>query len=166
MGHGMLSKFESFVRKISNWFANIGAAMLLLICLITFLDIVGSKFFALPFPGSVELTGFLQTMLIPFAAAITLLYGQHIKVEIFTDRLPEHVKAIIDSVISLLLCLFILVLIWQTVVFAIAIQTSGEYSNTLRLPLSPVIYIMAFALISLCLAFLLGFLQLFKGKTK
>jgi len=159
----MLDKFEVFVKKISNGFANIGAAMLLLICLITFLDIVGSKFFALPFPGSVELTGFLQTMLIPFAAALTLLHGQHIKVEVFTDRLPEHVKTLIDSIISLLLCLFIVVFIWQTVVFAMAIQASGEYSNTLQLPLSPVIYVMAFALISLCLAFFLGFLQLFKG---
>lgn len=166
MGNVMLSKFELFVKKISNWFANIGAAMLLLICLITFLDIVGSKFFALPFPGSVELTGFLQTMLIPFAAALTLLFGQHIKVEIFTDFLSEQVKAIIDSIISLVLCLFILVLIWQAIVFGIDIQTSGEYSNTLHLPLSPVIYIMAFALISLCLAFLLGFLQLFKGRMK
>jgi TRAP-type C4-dicarboxylate transport system permease small subunit len=162
----MLSKYELFVKKISDWFANVGAAMLLLICLITFLDIVGSKFFALPFPGSVELTGFLQTMLIPFAGALTLLYGQHIRVEIFTDRLPEQVKVIIDGIISLVLCLFILVLIWQTVVFGIAIQISGEYSNTLRLPMSPVIYIMAFALVSLCLAFLLGFLQLFKGRIK
>ncbi len=162
----MLTKYELFVKKISDWCANMGAAMLLLICLITFLDIVGSKFFALPFPGSVELTGFLQTMLIPFAAALTLLFGQHIKVEIFTDFLPEHVIPIIDSIISLVLCLFILVLSWQTVVFGIAIQTSGEYSNTLRLPLSPVIYIMAFSLISLCLAFLLGFLQLFKGRIK
>ena len=160
----MLNKFEVFVKKISNWFANIGAAMLLLICLITFLDIVGSKFFALPFPGSVELTGFLQTMLIPFAAALTLLHGQHIKVEVFTDHLPAHVKALLDSIISLLLCLFIVVFIWQTVLFAMSIQASGEYSNTLQLPLSPVIYVMAFALISLCLAFFLGFLQLFKGR--
>ena len=161
----MLSKFELFVKKISDWCANIGAAMLLLICLITLLDIVGSKFFALPFPGSVELTGFLQTMLIPLAAALTLLYGQHIRVEIFTDWLPDQIKAIIDSIISLVLCLFILVFVWQTVVFGIAIQTSGEYSNTLHLPLSPVIYVMAFALISLCLAFLLRFF-LFKSKTK
>jgi len=161
----MLSKFELFVKKISDWCANIGAAMLLLICLITLLDIGGSKFFALPFPGSVELIGFLQVMLIPFAAALTLLYNQHIRVEIFTDWLPDRIKAIMDSIISLVLCLFILVLIWQTVVFGIAIQTSGEYSNTLHLPLSPVIYVMAFALVSLCLAFLLRFF-LFKSKTK
>ena len=161
----MLSKFELFVKRISNWCANIGAVMLLLICLITLLDIGGSKFFALPFPGSVELIGFLQVMLIPFAAALTLLYDQHIRVEVFTDRLPEHVKAIMDSIISLVLCLFILVLIWQNVVFGIAIQTSGEVSNTLRLPFYPVIYVMAFALISLCLAFLLRFF-LFKSKTK
>jgi TRAP-type C4-dicarboxylate transport system permease small subunit len=159
----MMNQFEVFVRKVSNGFANIGAAMLLLICLITFLDIVGSKFLNLPFPGSVELTGFLQTMLIPFAAALTLLHGQHIRVEVFTDRLPEHVKALIDSIISLILCLFVVVFIWQTVVFGMAIQASGEYSNTLQLPLSPVIYVMAFALVSLCLAFFLGFLQLFKG---
>lgn len=162
----MLSKYELFVKKISNWFANIGAAMLLLICFITFLDIAGSKFFALPVPGSVELTGFLQTMLIPFAAALTLICGQHIKVEVFTDRLPESVKAILDCIISLILCLLTVVIIWQTIVFGISIQSSGEYSNTLHLPLSPIIYIMAFAFVSLCLAFLLGFLQLFRGRIK
>jgi TRAP-type C4-dicarboxylate transport system permease small subunit len=162
----MLIRFELFVKKISNWSANIGAVMLLLICSITVLDIVGSKFFAWPFPGSVELTGFLQTMLIPLAAALTLLHDQHIRVEVFTDRLAEKVKAVMDSIISLALSCFVLVLIWQTVVFAMAIQVSGEYSNTLHLPMSPVIYVMAFALISLCLAFFLGFLKPFRGKAK
>jgi TRAP-type C4-dicarboxylate transport system permease small subunit len=162
----MLRKYDLFVKKMSDCFANIGAAMLLLISFLTFLDITGSKFFALPVPGSVELTGFLQTMLIPFAAALTLIFGQHIKVEIFTDHLPESVKTTIDCIISLILCLLTAVLIWQTIVFGISIQSSGEYSNTLHLPLYAVIYIMAFALISLCLAFLLGFLQLFKGRIK
>ncbi len=158
-----LGKYELFVKKISRWSSYVAVAMLLLIPFITFLDIIGSKFFNLPVPGSVELTGLLQTMLLPMAAALTLIYGQHIKVDVFTERLSAKTKLVFDSIISLLLCLFSIVLIWQTIIFGMGNIESGEYSNTLNLPLYPFIFIMALAFVPLCLAFFDGFLNLFKG---
>ena len=161
----MLNKYEPFVKRMSNWAGNMGVAMLLLIPAITFLDIVGSKFFNWPFPGSVELTGFLQSMLVPLAAALTLIVGHHIKVEIFTYRLSGNAKLVIDSIVSLLLCIFCIILTWQIVVYGISIKDSGEYSNTLNIPFYPVIFIMALAFIPLILAFFLDFLKLF-GRSK
>jgi TRAP-type C4-dicarboxylate transport system permease small subunit len=161
-----LGKYELWVKKISRWSGYGAVAMLLLIPLITFLDIVGSKFFNFPFPGSVELTGLLQTMLLPLAAALTLICGQHIKVDVFTDRLSTKTKLVLDSIISLLLCMFSVVLIWQIILFGMSNIESGEYSNTLNLPLYPFIFIMALAIVPLCLAFFDGFLNLFKDRQK
>jgi TRAP-type C4-dicarboxylate transport system permease small subunit len=162
----MFRKYENFVKTISNWFGNIGAAMLLGISIITFLDIFGSKFFALPFPGSVELTGFLQTMLIPFAAAITLIAGQHIKVDLFTEWLPAAGKVIVDGIVSFILFCLSIVIVWQSIVFGISVQSSGEYSGTLHIPSFFVIYFMSLGFACLALAFLQGFLKLFGGHSK
>jgi TRAP-type C4-dicarboxylate transport system permease small subunit len=162
----MLGKYELFVKKISRWSGYVAVAMLLIIPLLTTLDIAGSKFFNLPLTGSVEITGLLQVMLLPLAAAITLLCGQHIKVDVFTDKLSSKAKLKFDSIISLLLCLFSAVLIWQVIVYGLDNISSGEVSNTLNLPLYPFIFIMALAFVPLCLAFFDGFLTWFKGGQK
>jgi TRAP-type C4-dicarboxylate transport system permease small subunit len=159
----LFNKYHKLVVTASNWFGHIGAALLLAIPVITFFDIVGSKFFSLPVPGSVELTGFLQSMLFPFAAALTLVCGQHIKVEVFTDWLPGSVKEVMDGIISLILFCLSIVLIWQTTVFGISIQSAGEYSGTLHIPLQYIIYLMAIGFVPLALGFLEGFLKLFRG---
>jgi len=162
----MLGKYELFVKKISRWSGYVAVAMLLIIPLLTTLDIAGSKFFNLPLTGSVEITGLLQVMLLPLAAAITLLCGQHIKVDVFTDKLSNKAKLKFDSIISLLLFLFSVVLIWQVIVYGLDNISSGEVSNTLNLPLYPFIFIMALAFVPLGLAFFDGFLNWFKGGQK
>ena len=159
----MLGKYQEFVIKTSNWFGNIATVMLLVIAFITFLDIFGSKFFTLPVPGSVELTGFLQSILIPFAAALTLICGQHIKVDLFTDWLPKNFKTMLDGIISLLLFFLSVVLVWQSIVLGESLQSVGEYSGTLHIPIFYVVYTMAVGFVSLALAFLGGFLKLFNG---
>ncbi len=159
----MLDKFDRFVQVSSNWFGNAGAALLLLIPIITFLDILGTKLFDLPVPGSIELTGYLQALLIPCAAAVTLLCGQHIKVEIFTARVPESIKAVLDGVISLILFCVIIVVIWQSIISGMSFQSVGEYSAALHLPIHYIVYAMAFAFVPLCFAFLHDFLHLLRG---
>jgi len=160
----ILSKYELFVKRVSRWSGGVAVAMLLLIPLITFLDIVGSKVFNLPLFGAVEMTGLLQVLLLPAAAALTLLWGQHIKVEIFTNRLPNKAKRVLDSIISLLLSILIAIVIWQIIVYGMGYIETSELTNTLNWPLYPFIFLMALAFVPLCLAFFMGFLTSFKGE--
>ena len=158
-----MAKFDKLVRLLSAWFANASSILLLLMFLISLTDIVGTKAFNLPVPGSFELIGFFMAMMIPFAMGLTKQLGRHIKVEIFTDRLPASLKKGIDSTVSLILFCFFAVLVWQIVLFGLSIRKVGEYSQTLHIHLDYFIFVIAFALIPACLVSLLDFLQLLKG---
>lgn len=162
----MFEKYDQVIRKLGGWFGNIGGAMLLAIPIMTFCDIIGTKFFSRPVIGSVEITGFLQVMWIPLAATLTLFHNQHVKVEIFTRRLSESARAALDGIISLILFCLCAIMGWRIVLYGITVQTSGRYSSTLHLPYYYFIYIMSLGLFLLSLAFLLGFFKWVRGETK
>ena len=162
----MYRKYDLAIRKLAGWLGYIGGAMLLAIPILTFGDIIGTKFFSRPVIGSVEITGFLQVMWIPLAATITLFHKQHVKVEIFTRRLSASARARIDGIISLVLFCLCAVIGWRIVLYGLSVHTSGRYSNTLHLPFYYFIYIMSLGFFLLSLAFLLGFIQWMRGETK
>lgn len=140
--------------------------LLLGIMLLTAVDIIGSKLFNRPVPGFVSLTSYLQLVLIPLAAGLTQIYRQHIRVEVFTDRLPNAIKNIIDSIVFLVLGFVSILLIWLMVTHGLSLQRYGIYDSTLGFPIYPLAFIVAFALIPLCLAFVLGVLDLVRGIRK
>lgn len=158
-----ITKFENFIQKTSNISADIASIFLLLLFVLNCMDIVGSKFFTWPVPGSVELTGYLQSLLIPAAAALVLLRHMHIKIEIVTEKLPKRAIEVVDGIVSLVLFFLIGILIWQIIVFGMAKQDGGKYSNTLHLPFYIVIYLMALAFVPLWLALLRDFIYGVKG---
>jgi TRAP-type C4-dicarboxylate transport system permease small subunit len=151
-------KFDNFIHKTSNISADIASVFLLLLFVLNCTDIIGSKFFIFPVPGSVELTGYLQALLIPAASALVLFSHMHIKIEIVTEKLPKRVIEVMDGIVSLALFVLVGILIWQIIVFGMAKQDGGEYSNTLHWPFYIVIYLMALAFVPLCLALLRNFI--------
>ena len=154
-----MKSLDRFVVKVSDVAANVATAMLVAMFAINCLDIVGSEFFNHPFPGVVEVTGYLMSMLIPAAAAQVLLEAQHVRIEIVTSRLPASVKSVIDRLISLGLCCLFALISWKMFAYGMDRQKSGEYSDTLQLPFYYVIYFVALAFVPFCLALLRNFLS-------
>jgi TRAP-type transport system small permease protein len=155
----LLQRFESFVRSFSKWFIAPGILLILASLLMTFIDILSSKFFNLPVRGSIELTGLSQALIIASATAATQLSRQHIRVEILTQRLPKKVQAVLNSLISLiLLCLFIGI-IYQLVANGLEAQKVGQYTSDLYIPIQIIIYLTALMLVPGCFVFLLEFFQ-------
>ncbi len=154
-----LNKFERFNRVVSGGFEWIGVAGLLTIAAITCIDIVGSKVFLRPVPGSVDINGFSQIIAIAFAIAFTEIIGRHVRVEFFVSRLPRHAQGIINSFTSLLtLALFILI-VWRSYELGQTLQSAGHTSLSARIPLYPFAYAISFASIPVCLIFLVEFLR-------
>jgi TRAP-type C4-dicarboxylate transport system permease small subunit len=150
----VLDKFEKFNRRLSGWFEWVGAAGLLLMMLITFIDVVGAKVFLWRLFGAIDIVMLSQLVATAFACAFTLIVGRHIRVEFFVPRLPRRVQAVISSIISLLgLGLFILI-IWRLCVLGHSFQTTGEGTMTAYIPLYPFAYGVALACIPVCLLLL------------
>ena len=146
------------VRRLAGVWVNVATLMLLAMFAINCIDIVGSKVFNVPFPGVVELTGYLMAMLIPAAAGIVLLEGQHVRIEIVTAKLPPAVTDMMDRAIALGLFLLISLLAWRMLAYGLDRHRTGEYSDTLHFPFYYVIYLSAVAMIPLCLVLLDRFL--------
>lgn len=154
-----LNKFEKFNRQVSSGFEWIGLIALLLIVAVTCVDVVGSKVFLWPVPGSIDITGLAQIVAIAFAVAFTHIIGRHVRVEFFVDKLPGRAQGVINSFISILMLAFFVLIVWKSFVLGQTLQTGGHTSLSARIPLYPFAYLIALASIPVCLVFLAEFLR-------
>jgi len=155
----VLSKFENFNRRLSDWFEWIGLVAMLLMMVITCIDVVGAKVFRWRLLGAIDIVQLAQIVAISFAASMALILGRHIHVEFFYNILPRRAQAVIDSVVPLFSLALFIVIIWRLCVLGFSFQTTGEYSMTAYIPLYPFAYAIAFACIPVCLVLLLEFLK-------
>ena len=155
----MLGKLEKFNHRLSGWFEWIGVAGLLLMMVITFIDVVGAKIFLWRLLGALDIVMLSQAVAIAFAAAMLLILGRHVQVTFFVARMPRRAQAVTESIIHFLeLGLFILI-VWRLLVFGYWMQTGGEGTATIRIPLYPFGYGMALALIPVCLVLVVSFIN-------
>ena len=151
----MLSKLEKFNQRVSGWFEWLGIAALLLMVVITFIDVVGAKLFVWRLPGSIDIVMVSQAVAIAFAAAMLLILDRHVQVTVLFNRMPKRTQEVTKIIIHFLeLGLFILI-VWRLFVFGHYMQTGGEGTMTIRIPLYPFGYGMAVALIPVCLVIIL-----------
>ena len=124
-----LEKFESFNRRISGCFEWVGVCGLLLMMVITCADVFGAKLFRQP------------------------VYGA------FVALFPTRLRAIIDTVISFFGLIFFALIVWRLAAYGYSLQTGGEVSATIRIPLYPFAYGVAVASIPVALIFLVRMLK-------
>lgn len=156
----MLSKFEKFNRRLSDWFEWIGVIGLLVMMFIAWIDVLLTKLFTLPIQGAIDVVQFSQVIAIAFALATTVILGRHIQVDIFISSLPRRTQAVIDSIASLLGFAFFFIVVWQLYGLGHSFQTAGEKSmSQLRIALFPFPYAIALGSIPVCLVFLQRFIN-------
>jgi TRAP-type C4-dicarboxylate transport system permease small subunit len=141
-----MSIFSKALDKFSGLLKVIGASALTVMMLLTVVDVVG-RFFKHPIFGSVELVGFLATIVIATALPYTYKVDGHVGVEILVRLLSKKTQLIIDiSTRTISLALFCLVT-WQMFLYAEDIYKTGEVSMNLEFPIYYIIYLLAFGLL-------------------
>lgn len=143
--------FEKFTDKwadVFNWIALV--ALVLLMCILV-IDIIGSKLFHSPIPGSIDILGLIGLFVSGFALAKTQILGNHIKVDFLTTRLPERARNIFNIISSLFTMAIILLIIITCTMYAIMLQNTGGGTQTLEIPFYPFVYILASAFVPLLL---------------
>ena len=165
-GGSLLDKFERFNRRLSDWFEWVGLAGLLVMMAITCIDVVGAKVFRWRLLGAIDIVMLVQIVAIAFAASMALILGRHIQVEFFIKLLPRRAQAVINSVVLLLGLGLFSAIMWRLSVLGHLLQTSGDYSATIRIPYYPFAYGIALASIPVCLVFLLEFIKSLKKRVQ
>ncbi len=154
-----LNHLDKFTRSFSRSLEWVGVIGLLLMFLVNFIDVVGSKLFTWPLPGSVEIISFSQIVAIAPAIAFTLILGRHIRVEFIIDRFPKRIRAAISSISSFLSLILFVLILWQSYLYGVSLQKAGEIGSTSHLPFYPFAYLIALCSIPVCLVFLMEVLK-------
>jgi TRAP-type C4-dicarboxylate transport system permease small subunit len=115
----------------------------------------------LPFEGAYELVGFLGAVVVAFSLGRTQAKKSHVAVDIITRRFPKRVNRAIDRFRYLAKMLFAMIASWRVFLLAERIRTSGEVSETLKLPYFPFVYCVALGFVVLALTVLVDLTRTF-----
>ena len=157
------------IGKIIGWLSNslkiIGAACLMGMTLLTCADVVG-RFFNHPVFGSVELVGFMSTLVCAMALPYTHEMKGHIGVELVVRLLSDKTQIIIDTITGFMSLVLMAVVTWRMVDYAHTMKGSGEVSMNLELPIHAVIYMVSFCFLVFSLIIMREFVNNIKSLKK
>lgn len=103
------------IDRLSNLFAILAAAGVVLLVLNVVVDVAGRLLFNSPFPGTIEYTTYwwMPTLAL-LAFAFTEQRQEHIKVTILLEALPPRMRQIVEGVFGLLATALLVALIYYT----------------------------------------------------
>jgi TRAP-type C4-dicarboxylate transport system permease small subunit len=134
------------LNKVSDVLKLIGAVALTAMMMLTVVDVIG-RFFKSPIFGSVELVGFLATVVVAAALPYTYKMDGHVGVEILVRLLPDKTQIWIDLFTRILSLVLFTLITWQMFLYAEDIQHTGEVSMNLQFPIYYIVYLLSFALL-------------------
>ena len=100
-----------------------------------------------PIFGSVELVGFLATIVIATALPYTYKMDGHVGVEILVRLLGKKTQLTIDLFTRIISLILFCLVTWQMFLYAKDIHEVGEVSMNLEFPIHYIVYLLAFGLL-------------------
>ena len=79
-------RLERYVSPIAEVMHKIGLAILLLMMFLTVGDVLGRYFFAMPIPGTFEVTNFMLALIVFLTLGYTLVRKGHISIDLIICR--------------------------------------------------------------------------------
>jgi len=134
------------LHKFSDLLKLIGAVALTTMMMLTVVDVIG-RFFKMPIFGSVELVGFLATIVVAAALPYTYKMDGHVGVEILVRLLSEKTQIWFDIFTRTLTLILFILITWQMFLYAEDIYHTGEVSMNLEFPIYYIVYLLSFALL-------------------
>ena len=145
-----MSQMRKIVESASRVLSFVAGLCLVAMAVVVMLNIICRRIpFLGPIRGTFEVTGYLGAMVICLTLAFNQVKKGNIGVEFLVERLPQRLRAIVESCISIISAAFFLFVAWRCVLYAEELWRSGELSPTLSIPFYPLI-----AIIGLGCAFL------------
>ena len=149
-GAAWFSKFRKSINSLSSGFERVGLVAMAAMALTTLIDVIGSKVFKWPLPGSTEITSVVQVIAIAGGLAFSKIDGRHIRVEFLMEWLPQRGKAALDLFSALLGLGLFAVAGWMTYEHGLSLLGSGTKTFLLGIPLSPFSFWIALCCIPMC----------------
>ncbi|GAA6143465.1 TRAP transporter small permease subunit [Hydrogenophaga sp. 5NK40-0174] len=132
------------LEKLLNWSSGLIAAMALFsIMWLTFVDVMGRKFWERSVPGSVELTEILLIMVIFGALPLVSWRAEHVVFDSMDAFIPDWLKDIQGRLVNLITGGMFGFLSWLMMQRAERLAEYGDITDHLQISLAPVAWGMA-----------------------
>ncbi len=123
------------LRTAARWFALLGAAVGLLVGVMTVVSVLGRALLSRPIMGDVELTQVGIALCISLCLPWCQLQRGNIIVDFFTQGLPQAHQWLLDAVGSVLIATMYVLLAWRSSVGAQSVHAAFETTMILGLPM-------------------------------
>lgn len=128
-------KVEHYLIMAGKAMAISGGMLFVALIAMSLVSIIGRKLGFGSVNGDIELmqagTAVAATAFLPYCT----LLGEHIKVDFFTENMRDSLKRPIDGVAEVLFTIVSGILVWRTILSAIATHESEEVTTLVSLPL-------------------------------
>ncbi|MEW5734759.1 MAG: TRAP transporter small permease [Thermodesulfobacteriota bacterium] len=148
-----MKSLQRFTESAAMGLHYVAGAAVVAMMLLTCADVV-LRYFRMPIPGAFEITAQLGALAVAFSLAHTTLAKGHVAVSLLVRRFPKRVQNAIDCITSSLGCFLFVVATWQMILVGLGQQRAGQVSMTIKIPLYPVVYAIAFSLAMVALVLL------------
>lgn len=138
-----LDKYLRVIDTVNRWIGTIDAPLIVIISAVMAFEVIARYVFNSPTRWSFEVSAFLFFIFAILGGGYTLLHNDHVNTDILYKRFPVRVRAIVDTLTSLLFFLFAGVLLWQGTIYALSSTQNNQHSGT---PWNPPIYPVLWAL--------------------
>lgn len=123
------------VQFLSRALHEIAQVILFAMMMLIVLDVLGRWLFHHPIKGTVDLTGLLLTVTIFFGIAYTHWKKEHIAIDFIVDRFPKRVQYAFESVINLIIFVFMVLISWSMYENAQRLLRSNTLSPDIGVPI-------------------------------
>jgi len=135
---GILSRFVSWVDRLSDWSGRIAAWLTFASVLILSYEVVARYVFRAPTRWAHDTSTLLFGALYALTGAYAMRSRSHVGVDVLSSRLRPRTRAALDVVTSVLFFLFVGVFLWQGWRFFMVSFTRREFSlNNQNIPIYP-----------------------------
>lgn len=141
----MLSQINDLTRRAGTWLVWLGAVILAIMTVMTFVDVVGRYAFNSPIVGAVETTELFMGVIVYLGMAMTTQSRGHISVDLLTSNVGPQTRAILAVIADLVSAVFVYFLSWELWRVARRTLDNNLLTQIWELPVYPAAYIMAAA---------------------
>lgn len=146
---------ETAIRRVVALTDAAAAVFLLVITLLTFTAVMMRYVFAIPFPGSFDVSRLLLGVAILWGIAVAAHRGSHITVDILWQAAPRWAQKGMDLLGDLLFAGFMGIFAWMLLQHVEKTRSSGQTTFELSIPIWP-FYAVAWLGVVLCVLVLIA----------
>jgi len=129
-----------FLDGFSEWSGRIFCWLVIPLTILVVFEVISRRFFGSPHIWSTEVIDFIYGPYFMLAAAYTLLYKAHVKIDVIYEKFSPRTRGILDIITYMMFFFpFCIIVLYQGVIFAATSWAIGETSDSAALRIVPLI---------------------------